>query len=302
MNKTIDIELPEYFAKHASCDTFQDELLIAELDHSICPEDKVERYPIRLKASSLILVLSGEMDIEVNYLQHILKKNATMQLFADDIIQNVSYSSDFKGYLIVFSSGFRAEIMSLTSGVRLQKAGQLKRAYPIQELGEGEFLRLEGHVKRIISYIADKSHLYRAAIIKNEVMNLFFNLDNSRWKQHGDGEFHLNQGELLRERFWEMLVEKCKEHREVGYYARELCVTPDYLSRIIREYDGQSAIKWINNAVITEAKFLLRQSGKTVNQIAMELNFPDQSTFGKFFKRYAGISPVDFRKSVFTVG
>ncbi len=80
------------------------------------------------------------------------------------------------------------------------------------------------------------------------------------------------------------------------FYADKLCVTSDYLSKVVREYDGQSAAKWIINAVITEAKILLREPDKTINQIAIELNFPDQSTFGKFFKRNTGLSPLSTRK------
>ena len=57
-------------------------------------------------------------------------------------------------------------------------------------------------------------------------------------------------------------------HREVTFYADKLCVTSDYLSKVVREYDGQSAAKWIINAVITEAKILLREPDKTINQIA----------------------------------
>ena len=75
-------------------------------------------------------------------------------------------------------------------------------------------------------------------------------------------------------------------------------MTADYLSKVIREYDGQSAIKWIANAVIIEAKFLLREPEKNIQQVAMELNFPDQSTFGKFFKRYAGKSPAEYRREL----
>ena len=71
--------------------------------------------------------------------------------------------------------------------------------------------------------------------------------------------------------------------------------TPDYLSKIIRECDEQSALKWITNAVVTEAKLLLRRPDMNVSQVAIELNFPDQSTFGKFFKRNTGMAPARYR-------
>lgn len=133
-------------------------------------------------------------------------------------------------------------------------------------------------------------------MIRNEVACLQMELGHIRNRKHGNDLPELPRNELLRERFWELLLKNCKAHRDVGYYARELCITPDYLSKVVREYDGQSAMKWVVNAVITEAKILLRQPEKTINQIASELNFTDQSTFGKFFKRYTGQSPKQFRK------
>ena len=107
--------------------------------------------------------------------------------------------------------------------------------------------------------------------------------------------------ELLRERFRELLVEHCHHHCDVGYYAQELCVSRDYLSRIIREHDGGSAMKWITNAIVTESKYLMRQSGKTINEIALEMNFPDQSTFGKFFKKQTGVSTKEYKRRLKTI-
>ena len=92
-----------------------------------------------------------------------------------------------------------------------------------------------------------------------------------------------------------LLLENCRKHRDVNFYAQKLCITADYLSKLVREYDGQSALKWISNAVITEAKILLRQPDYSIYQIALELNFPDQSTFGKFFKRNTGMTPVQYK-------
>lgn len=298
MENILDLSLSEYFERNMQHETFHGQFVITDLDNLAKPLDKADIFPMRLKAYSIILVRSGEMQIGMNYLQHTINKNTAIHFSMDDIISNISLSTDFAGYLLNFSPELRSEIMGLTSGVRLQKAIQLKRAYPILILNDEEFNRAENHVMRMKYYIADTTHLYRSHIIRNEVMNLFFNLDNCRWKEHGDGEIELTHTELLRERFREMLVEKCRQHRDVGFYARELCVTPDYLSRVIREYDGGSAMLWIANAVITEAKYLMRQQKKTINQIALELNFPDQSTFGKFFKKQTGISPLMYKKGI----
>jgi len=272
------------------------QLTIREFSLSSMPQEVEGRYPLRLKASLLILVLSGEAYMDVNYQSHTLKKDMIVQFTEDDIILNISHSPDFTGFLVLISPELRSEIKSITQGARQQKAARLKRVYPIQKLDEQECKRVVDRIRSMQSYLSDETHLYRSLIIRNEVLNLFLDLDNSRTKRHGDAEVELTHTELLREKFRELLVEKCRQHRDVAFYARELCVTPDYLSRVVREYDGGSAMKWIANAVVAEAKYLLRQQEKTINQIAFELSFPDQSTFGKFFKKYTGVGPREYRK------
>lgn len=304
MGKNIlDLSLREYFEKAMPQLSFRELLAVMDLgDFTGEGSDKAERYPMRLQASSFILVLSGELTIEVDYLPYVLKRNAVMQLLANNIIENVAHTPDFRGYLLLFSPELKQEILSLTSDIRSPRAGNLKRLYPEQILTDDECRTAAGRIERIKSYIADTSHLYRAALIKNEVINLLLDATNSRWKQYGDREAVFSRNETICQRFHELILENCREHRDVGFYAQALCVTPDYLSKVIREYDGQSALRWISNAVVTEAKLLLRQLELNINQIALELNFSDQSTFGKYFKRNAGMSPARYRVHYASLG
>lgn len=66
---------------------------------------------------------------------------------------------------------------------------------------------------------------------------------------------------------------------------------------MVREATGRPASAWIDDYVILEAKNLLRFSGKNVQQIAYELNFTNQSSFGKYFKHLTGMSPTQFQRS-----
>lgn len=95
-------------------------------------------------------------------------------------------------------------------------------------------------------------------------------------------------------RFMQLLHIHYAHHRTLPFYARQLCITPKYLSMLTREITGQSANEWINRVVIQEAKNLLRFSDKNIQEIAYALNFPSQSAFGKYFRRVAGKSPGAF--------
>ncbi|MDR1763503.1 MAG: helix-turn-helix domain-containing protein [Dysgonamonadaceae bacterium] len=105
---------------------------------------------------------------------------------------------------------------------------------------------------------------------------------------------HTKHDELVGE-FLQLAERHFKSERQVGFYAEKLCLTPEYLSQIIKTATGKSANEWIDDYVILEAKALLKSSKLSIQQIADELHFADQSVFGKYFKRMEGVSPKEYR-------
>lgn len=89
----------------------------------------------------------------------------------------------------------------------------------------------------------------------------------------------------------------CKEHRAVSFYAKLMCMSPKYLSLLVKSTSGKCVSRWIDEFVVREAKNLLKYSTKNIQEISNELHFPNQSFFSKYFKRYTGITPTDFRDS-----
>lgn len=96
-------------------------------------------------------------------------------------------------------------------------------------------------------------------------------------------------------RFINLLAHHHKIGRGVNFYADQLCLTPKYLTTLVRTASGKSAKTWIDDFIISDAMFLLKHSDKSIQQIADALNFPNQSFFGKFFKEHTGCSPSNFR-------
>lgn len=95
--------------------------------------------------------------------------------------------------------------------------------------------------------------------------------------------------------FMLLLSEHYKQERSVGFYAEKMFITPKYLSGIIKDVSGKSAAEWIDHYVVMEAKNLIKYSGLNIQEVAYALNFPNQSFFGKFFKRLSGMSPSEYK-------
>lgn len=84
------------------------------------------------------------------------------------------------------------------------------------------------------------------------------------------------------------------KQRSINFYADKLCLTPKYLSTVVKNCSGKTSYEWINERVIERAQILLKTTNMSVQQISDELNFSNQSFFGKYFKRHVGKSPKGY--------
>lgn len=96
--------------------------------------------------------------------------------------------------------------------------------------------------------------------------------------------------------FVSTLFKNYKREREVQYYAEQQFLTPRYFSSIIKERTGKSALAWISEMVTSHACQLLSYSDMSIKEIALSMNFPNQSFFGKYFKQYMHCSPLQYRQ------
>ncbi|MBV8390482.1 MAG: AraC family transcriptional regulator [Mucilaginibacter sp.] len=79
-------------------------------------------------------------------------------------------------------------------------------------------------------------------------------------------------------------------------YAELMYITPNHLNSLCNDLLGISAGEVIRNRILLEAKRLLINLDLTITEIGYQLNFSDNSYFTKFFKKYAGTTPEEFRK------
>ena len=80
-------------------------------------------------------------------------------------------------------------------------------------------------------------------------------------------------------------------------YAELMYITPNHLNALCNDLLGISAGEVIRNRILLEAKRLLINLDLTIAEIGYRLNFNDNSYFTKFFKKYTGSTPEEFRKN-----
>lgn len=96
--------------------------------------------------------------------------------------------------------------------------------------------------------------------------------------------------------FQNLVEEHFLSEKNLSFYADLLHVTSNTLSKKIKSKFNKTPSQIIQERVILEAKKQIHLTRKSIKEIAVELNFNDEFHFSKYFKKYVGISPSQFRK------
>ena len=104
--------------------------------------------------------------------------------------------------------------------------------------------------------------------------------------------------ESIAMKFAMLVFENRETHREVAYYADQLCISPLYLTKVIQEVNGQSARDMIADYTIIGIKALLRNADITIKDVVRQSGFSSQSSFSRFFRKHTGMSPLGYRRTI----
>ena len=88
----------------------------------------------------------------------------------------------------------------------------------------------------------------------------------------------------------------CDKERSVLFYADKQHLSPNYLSSVVKAKSGRTAIQWIETITMIHAQHYLGSTQLSIKEVAEKMHFPDQSTFGRYFKKHSGVSPSEYRK------
>lgn len=166
---------------------------------------------------------------------------------------------------------------------------------PITLLDPGEVERLHEFHKFLWGKISSANDENTKKSVNCLLQALFFETLSIYGNHRNVAEGKRTRNEQIFFDFFTLVERNFKVNRSIAYYAKLLCISPKHLSATIKIMSGQTASEWIDNYVIIAAKAMLRSSSKTIQQISNDLNFSNQSFFGKFFKKYVGVSPTEYR-------
>ena len=287
------IDFENLRANLTSYDCFQNDILVSDLDyHSVFSTNCV-----RMNALQIVLLLQGSLELNIDYTSYTVTANSMTTIMPTHVVQMNRFSSDFKARLLVVSRSFLEQTVMPGQSSSMIKYMSIRKN-PCALLQAGEVKILDDYLLLLRNKIRLHTHNLHRLMIQNTLIGFFIEIGNIFYdRQEYTTSPTLTRKEELLEAFLKLLFIHCKEQHVVSFYAEKLYITPQYLSLILKEQTGKSANKWIDEALMQEAKILLKAPQSTVQQVADTLHFSDQSTFGKFFKKHMGMSPMEYRKS-----
>ena len=266
-----------------------DDLVILALD----PNSPSLGRPVSLDGFAAIVMMSGEATLSINLNEYLVRPNDVVISTPEVAIHVVGYTEQATAYMIAFSKSFVNEIQidlatSLPVYMRFGKDPVLHAT----SADVGEIRQVFQLIKTMLR--SDKER-YRHEIIRTLFTTAFYIITDLNQRERPANR-PKGRGELIFEEFTSLLQRYNKRERNVGFYARQLNITPKYLSSVVKEVSGRTAARWIDESVILEAKTLLKYSGMSIQEIAYSLNFSTQSFFGKYFKQHTGTSPSRYKR------
>ncbi len=262
-----------------------------------CPD---EMPPVRLDAMAFFLCSYGELSLRVDYQTHRLTKGMVLLLDNRHILETISISNSYEGYTLIVSREFLLSFIESAPDVR-KLITKGTPAEPMTKLEDDELRRLVDIILRVKRHVQNTEHTFQSYMVRMEVNSFILELADIFLKKTADGTiFQRKEGrkEDILQKFMQLVLTYCRKEHEVAFYAGKLHMTPGNLSRVMTNSTGKSPSKWLNEALVADAKILLRKPDTNIQQIAEMLHFADQSSFGKFFKKHMGVTPMEFRGNV----
>lgn len=254
---------------------------------------KLHTEPFKVDMTMAIIYKKGTTRTRINMVEYNIVAPCVIIVVNDSVYQPLESSDDLKCKAIVMSRSFSNSLFT--------NFGDYKPIYNMIVSNPVVFMDNETNVfdffyDAMLNLIRSPYREFALESARHLTLAMFYGYCAARQGIANNAKAVTRQESICSD-FIDILSHNYKEQREVSFYADRLCITPKYLSQIVKDNTGKTALELIEDYVIEESKAMLISTTMTIQQISDELHFPSQSVFGKYFKRVTGLSPREYRTS-----
>lgn len=236
--------------------------------------------PYRVEEGRVIMVTNGSVDMYINLEEYHICSQTVLVFLPDTIFEIKGYSGNLN---LQFFSFRDLPVMPATHKAIVMPLDEDKWKLTT------EYFNLIWHEVHQSPVLHDVTKYLQTACL----------LELKRWNEKEEVRVKdkLTRQQRILHNFLDLVTKDGFRHRKVDYYASKLCLTPNYLSNVVKGESGMTVMQWINRYAIQQVKVMLKYSDLSISDIADRINIDNPSFFSKFFKRETGMTPNEYRNS-----
>lgn len=251
--------------------------------------------PKRMRCLLVGLCLRGEARYTVDTEERLVKANDVIIISEGQVVNNSHLSDDLSGIAIMMSENFFNEVMQ---GVHdISSLFLFSRSHPVFGLRADEVDNLITYFKMIQAKVETLNHNFRRDVVRSLMAAMIYDISHVMYDVQQGGARKQTRAESIFTEFIRLVEQNFRTERRVSWYGEQLCITPKYLSETVKAISKRTPNEWIDKYVTLELRVQLKNTSKSIKEIAEDLNFPNQSFLGKYFKEHVGVSPSKYRKN-----
>ena len=242
---------------------------------------------------TLILCTQGSKSLQINFADYTLTPGSRTFIYPNSMWRPLATSSDFEAHYFSIQGTSAKEWNAFIDLDTVFSLSSYIAKHPHTQLSLDETLVMTQYLNLLKSrYEADAQ-----AIIIRFILSAFtLELNRIFTAREKSDRSKISRQEDILWKFLTLLKQYHKEERTVNFYADKMCISPKHLSSVIKQMSHKTAHELIADFVTMTAKRLLKTTTMSIQEISDELNFANQSFFGKFFKQNTGQSPSAYRR------
>lgn len=248
--------------------------------------------PARATTHSFIYLTQGEAVMSIGSSTYTIYKNECLFVPAGQVF-SFNNVDENKGYLCNFSNDFIINKNNSTNA----------SPFDFLQVWGNPVVKLDKDTSAHVHYLLTRIfNVYTAnGIVQPDLLQAYFTAAlyeiSSMYKPLQQSLYPSTQMELAN-KFKQLIVKHIKQKHLVTAYAQMLHITPNHLNKVVKQVTGKSPTKWIDETLVLEAKVLLYQTSMPIGDVAHEIGLQDASYFSKLFKKYTGVTPLQFRQKI----
>lgn len=247
-------------------------------------------YPLKNDTTISVIVTEGSMECIADMTVHRINVPGMLIILPSQIVESISFGSGFKGYCLIMSSSFMANL-PMGNKIPLLTNVRQNGFFPLEK----QSLEAIGNYVRMVQAALRAPNNYKYEILTHLTVAYYYGL-GTYIHNASDRDIKTSGYDRIANDFINLVRDNCHIRRDMGFYADSLCLSAKHVSLAVKKVTGDSAMKWIERYTILNAKSLLKTTSLTVSEISDRLGFPTPSDFGKYFRRFTGLSPRAFRE------